>query len=148
MESWRQELYSSELYHHGILGQKWGVRRYQNKDGTRTAAGKKRERIEAHEDYTKAHTNKSVKEMSDEELRKRNNRLQMEKQYRDLTTTKNKGKLTVDTINKAVGTITALTTAVATLKKTISTVKPIADKMLEAMSNTDSSFFIDPDWIP
>lgn len=33
---------SSELYHHGILGQKWGVRRYQNTDGTLTDAGKKR----------------------------------------------------------------------------------------------------------
>lgn len=31
-----------ELYHHGIKGQRWGVRRYQNKDGTLTAAGKKR----------------------------------------------------------------------------------------------------------
>lgn len=31
-----------ELYHHGILGQKWGVRRYQNADGSLTAAGKKR----------------------------------------------------------------------------------------------------------
>lgn len=30
------------LAHHGIKGQKWGVRRFQNKDGTRTAEGKKR----------------------------------------------------------------------------------------------------------
>lgn len=33
---------TTELYHHGILGQKWGVRRYQNPDGTYTEAGKKR----------------------------------------------------------------------------------------------------------
>ena len=30
------------IQHHGIKGQKWGIRRYQNKDGTLTAAGKKR----------------------------------------------------------------------------------------------------------
>ena len=30
------------LYHHGIKGQKWGVRRYQNEDGSLTSAGKKR----------------------------------------------------------------------------------------------------------
>lgn len=34
-----------ELYHHGVKGQKWGVRRYQNKDGSLTPAGKKRKRI-------------------------------------------------------------------------------------------------------
>ena len=34
--------YSNELYHHGIKGQKWGVRRFQNKDGSLTNAGRKR----------------------------------------------------------------------------------------------------------
>ena len=32
----------NELYHHGVKGMKWGVRRYQNKDGSLTPAGKKR----------------------------------------------------------------------------------------------------------
>ena len=35
-------LVTKELYHHGIKGQKWGVRRYQNEDGTLTEAGRKR----------------------------------------------------------------------------------------------------------
>lgn len=33
---------SDELYHHGIKGQRWGVRRYQNDDGSLTSAGKAR----------------------------------------------------------------------------------------------------------
>lgn len=37
-------IYNNDEYlaYHGILGMKWGIRRYQNKDGTLTAAGKKR----------------------------------------------------------------------------------------------------------
>ena len=34
--------YSDELYHHGIRDQKWGIRRFQNADGTLTPAGKER----------------------------------------------------------------------------------------------------------
>lgn len=33
---------NKELYHYGVKGMKWGVRRYQNKDGTLTSAGKER----------------------------------------------------------------------------------------------------------
>ena len=34
--------YQYELYHHGVKGQRWGIRRYQKKDGSLTPAGKKR----------------------------------------------------------------------------------------------------------
>ena len=32
--------YSNELYHYGVKGQKWGIRRYQNEDGTLTDEGR------------------------------------------------------------------------------------------------------------
>ena len=38
----RNDFESNHLAHQGILGMKWGVRRYQNYDGTLTAAGRER----------------------------------------------------------------------------------------------------------
>jgi hypothetical protein len=39
--------YTNDLYlmHHGVKGQKWGVRRYQNKDGSLTTSGKKHKKV-------------------------------------------------------------------------------------------------------
>ena len=63
-----------ELYHYGIKGQKWGVRRYQNKDGSLTAAGKKRRS-----------SSDEVRNMSTDELRQKVRRLNNEQRYIDLT---------------------------------------------------------------
>lgn len=80
-----------ELYHWGIKGMKWGVRRFQNTDGSLTPAGRRRyggdgnagdeeEKI----DYAPKRNRKDASEYTDEELRAQINRMQMERQYRDL----------------------------------------------------------------
>lgn len=103
-------MYTDELYHWGVKGMKWGVRRYQNKNGSLTAEGKKRY-ISPHEDYTRAHTKKAVREMSDAELSARINRLQKEKQYNQLVVTPTKMQKAVKfaaSTAAALGTMTSL----------------------------------------
>ena len=51
----------NELYHHGIKGQKWGVRRYQNADGSLTAAGTKRYYKNAIKNASDASSKKALK---------------------------------------------------------------------------------------
>lgn len=75
------------LVHHGILGMKWGIRRFQNKNGSLTAAGKKRaqqDSEEASDDYKKARTSKSMKSMSNKELRDYIDRVNLESQYANI----------------------------------------------------------------
>lgn len=100
---------SNKLQHHGVKGQKWGVRRFQNTDGSLTAEGKKRYSVSDYQqaiDKTKTagkivneaktlnntvkkvndpaaerRIRKSAAEMSDIELQKRVQRLNMEDNY-------------------------------------------------------------------
>ena len=51
---------NNELKHHGILGMKWGVRRYQNKDGSLTNAGKNRYDRDVRENNAKKKDNRIV----------------------------------------------------------------------------------------
>lgn len=102
---------NNELRHWGIKGMKWGVRRYRNNDGSLTNAGKKRysSKKTVSEDYERAHKKTKVKYMSDKELRDTNNRLQMERQYEQLTEKKKSAGRKFVT-----GVLLASATAVAT----------------------------------
>jgi len=82
-----EQLYHEEVEHSGVKDMKWGIRRYQNKDGTRTTLGKAREESE---DYTRTRENsrKGSESLSNEELKKLNERLKLEADYRSLTTAK------------------------------------------------------------
>lgn len=113
---------NNHLSHAGIKGMKWGIRRYQNKDGSYTPAGKKRRRQQEaeteHEDYKKAHSKTSVKSMSDKELREVNNRLQMEEQYSRLTEKKKSaGRKFVTGVLVAAGTSVATAFATKYMKQ-------------------------------
>lgn len=61
------------IVHTGIKGMRWGIRRYQNPDGTLTEEGKKR--------YENSSKKKYIKSLSDEELKAKTERLKLENEY-------------------------------------------------------------------
>ena len=98
-------VYSDELCHYGIRGMRWGIRRYQNSDGSLTTAGRKRYSTGKHNSiFTRKKTTskiktkpaeekpkqKSVSEMSDAELNAFLNRKRLEQQYYQLMATPQK----------------------------------------------------------
>lgn len=120
-------MYNNELYHHGIKGQRWGIRRYQNADGSLTSAGKAR--------YNEDGTKKDPRKMSDEELRTANTRLQAEQNYRQLTgsTQPDKAFVTDTAIKIGASVVGAVGTTLLVNKLSdgnISTGKELADKIL------------------
>lgn len=155
-------IYSDELYHHGIKGMRWGVRRFQNYDGTRTASGKRREKtynlsypdapekkskgnslrtagkvksaletsgkaVDAMKKIEKASYPKApekkrpdLSKMTDEELRKKISREQLERTYTSLFVPQpapqvSKGRQRVHDILDVSGDVLAVGTSVATL---------------------------------
>lgn len=93
--------YQNELYHHGILGMKWGVRRYQNKDGSLTPAGKKRyaklnselnKLMPGASKTSQSEYNKHIG-VSDDELKARIARLKLEDEYSQLASKLNPKKV-------------------------------------------------------
>ena len=119
---------TNELYHHGIQGKHWGVRRFQNKNGTLTSAGKNRYKDDgpSHPDYKKAHSSKSTKSMSDAELRSRINRLNMETQYKKLSSSDiNRGKKYLDKVIKAGTTVATITTTGLTIYNNVKKINDI-----------------------
>lgn len=95
-----------ELQHHGIKGQKWGVRRFQNADGSLTTAGKQRA------SETKKRTGaKNRGTLTNAQLKQKIERLRLEKQLRELTNQEvNSGRVYAQKILKDVGS-KVLTTA-------------------------------------
>lgn len=72
------------LEHHGIKGQKWGIRRFQREDGTRTPAGKKRQKYQTVSEEARD-VLKNRNKYSDQELQSKVNRLNNAARLRDLS---------------------------------------------------------------
>lgn len=82
------------LKHYGILGMRWGIRRFQNKDGTLTDIGKERYAKSLEDGKNKrvrigrsgvSGNSDFLKTLSDDELKRLVNRLNLEQQYLNLT---------------------------------------------------------------
>ena len=122
-----REYSASELYHHGILGMKWGVRRYQNEDGSYTDAGLRRKRkvdnisVKARikeinrVQYERARTT-DINSLSDSDLVKLNNRIQQENTYKNSISPSKKanGKKAVGEVLGSAGKKAATAIATAT----------------------------------
>lgn len=131
----------NDLAHHGILGQKWGVRRYQNKDGTYTSEGRQRYKKSSEQLNSETQKKQDVKNrgaLSNTELREKIERLKLERELRELTKSElNAGQKFVEEILKDVGKKT-LTTALT--GATLYGIKAAASKEFDRKEFGESIF--------
>lgn len=133
----------NQLYHYGILGMKWGRRRFQNADGTRTPAGKKREAeqrndIPPSDDHTQSRSDKkkATKGLSNAELKRLNERLQLEKTYKDLSEAeKKKGESVIKTVLKDIAKRSLTESGVKLSTGLLNTL--VTDRILDAVKKED-----------
>ncbi len=97
----------NELMHYGVLGMKWGVRRYQNRDGTLTSSGKKKA-LKLQNDYTELVRNRKYRDSNGNlTYAGRKKALKLQTEYSDITGKKrlvafsNKNTNTNNTASKA-----------------------------------------------
>lgn len=123
------------ISHSGTKGMKWGIRRYQNEDGTYTSLGKERRRVTPSEDYKKfaARKNKKISEMSNAELKAHNERARLESEYRKLNPGAiKKGLLYVGAIS---GALIAVNTLVTNSKPAIAAARKYVPKAISAVKH-------------
>lgn len=107
---------NNELYHYGVPGMKWGVRRSQNKLDRIDKRSKKNDWSEDATTAAKIKT-KKVSQMTNAELRKLNDRRNLEQQNANLSRNSNKGRAAVKAFIATAGTITAVSAAAAIYAK-------------------------------
>lgn len=118
---------NKELAHHGILGMKWGRRRYQNKDGSLTQEGLKRYREQDPEGYEKL-KQEAIKKGSAAEVMKFKGELS-NKELQDAFTRLNLERNIADISAKSVESANA---KIKSLSETLGTMKDIANKGIDA----------------
>lgn len=111
----------NQLYHHGILGMKWGIRKTGSGAKTKTPAIKtavpKKDVTTEPTKTAPVNKPKSIKDLSNDDLKKLNERLNLEKQYKDLTKQEvSKGKsMTNDIMSTALKQTATTVVAAASL---------------------------------